>query len=384
MDEQHADNTQGLANTSNEAIDFKSKDVLAILEQPHPITPRQSMRGFDPMHADIVDYIVRITHRIWEEGDMGHIYDTYAHNCTVHTAYGLSYGVEETVSGSIAFLAAFPDRRLFAEDVIWTGDDEQGFHTSHLLVNKATNFGYSPWGAPTHKRVQYLAIANCAVLNNKIYEEWLVRDTAAIVRQLGFDVFAVAKKMAKKLAKFELMPVGETERLQGQHFPEPYQGKQAFEARATLSERIRAIEDWLKGVFHDTWNRRSFNRVLETHTSDAMMFAPNNATLYGAKHIRTYLLGFIAMFADVTLNVEHVYTSVVTSPAGDTYRVAVRWRIFGTHTSAGWYGSATGQRANILGVSHVHVIIKDGKPRINKHYFVFDELAVLAQLLRED
>lgn len=384
MDEQHADNTQGLVNTSNEAIDFKSKDVLAILEQPHPITPRQSMRGFDPMHADIVDYIVRITHRIWEEGDMGHIYDTYAHNCTVHTAYGLSYGVEETVSGSIAFLAAFPDRRLFAEDVIWTGDDEQGFHTSHLLVNKATNFGYSPWGAPTHKRVQYLAIANCAVLNNKIYEEWLVRDTAAIVRQLGFDVFAVAKKMAKKLAKFELMPVGETERLQGQHFPKPYQGKQVFEARATLSERIRAIEDWLKGVFHDTWNRRSFNRVLETHTSDAMMFAPNNATLYGAKHIRTYLLGFIAMFADVTLNVEHVYTSVTPSVAGDTYRVAVRWRVFGTHTGAGWYGQASGHRANILGVSHVHVVIKDGKPHIHKHYFVFDELAVLAQLLRED
>jgi predicted ester cyclase len=379
MDEQHTENTeQGLANTSNDAVDFKSKDVLAILEQPHPITPRQSMRGFDPVHADIVDYIVRITHRIWEEGDMGHIYDTYAHNCTVHTAYGLSYGVEETVSGSIAFLAAFPDRRLFAEDVIWTGDDQQGFHTSHLIVNKATNFGYSPWGAPTHKRVQYLAIANCAVVNNKIYEEWLVRDTAAIVRQLGFDVFAVAKKLAKP----ELMPVGETERLQGQHFPESYPETYTFEARATLPERVCAIEDWLKGVFHDIWNRRSFNRVLETHTSDAMMFVPNNATLYGAKHIRTYLLGFIAMFADATLNVEHVYTSV-SSETADTYRVAVRWRVFGTHTGAGWYGAATGQRASILGVSHVHVVITEGQPRISKHYCVFDEIAVLAQLLCE-
>jgi len=180
------------------------------------------------------------------------------------------------------------------------------------------------------------------------------------------------------------MPVGETERLQGQHFPEAYQERHAFEARATLSERVRAIEDWLKGVFHDTWNRRSFNRVLETHTADAMMFVPNQATLYGAKHIRTYLLGFIAMFADVTLNVENVYTSVTTSKTGDTYRVAVRWRIFGTHTGAGWYGQATGQRANILGVSHVHVVIEDGQPRISQHYFVFDELAVLAQLLRED
>ena len=382
MEERQDEAGQGLVNTSNaaaDAIDFKSKDVLAILEQPHPITPRQPMRGFDPMHADIVDYIVRITHRIWEEGDMGHIYDTYAQNCTVHTTYGISYGVEETVSGSIAFLAAFPDRRLFAEDVIWTGDDVQGFHTSHLIVNKATNFGYSPWGAPTHKPVQYLAIANCAVRDNKIYEEWLVRDTAAIVRQLGFDVFAVAKKLATP----ELMPVAETERLQGQHMPQPYQQQYAFDARATRSERVCAVEDWLKGVFYDIWNRRSFKRVRETHTADAMMFVPNNATLYGVNHIRTYLLGFIAMFADVTLNIEHVYTSLMTSEAGDTYRVAVRWRVFGTHTGAGWYGAATGQRVNILAVSHLHVVFEEGQLRIRKHYCVFDELAVLAQLLRE-
>jgi len=37
------------------------------------------MRGFEATYGDIVDYSVRITHRIWEEGDMGYIYETYAH-----------------------------------------------------------------------------------------------------------------------------------------------------------------------------------------------------------------------------------------------------------------------------------------------------------------
>ena len=43
----------------------------------------QSMRGFEPGYVNIVDYIIRITHRIWEEKDIGYIYDTYSHDCTV-------------------------------------------------------------------------------------------------------------------------------------------------------------------------------------------------------------------------------------------------------------------------------------------------------------
>ena len=31
------------------------------------------MRGFDGDYTDIVDYIVRIMHRIWEEKDIGHL-----------------------------------------------------------------------------------------------------------------------------------------------------------------------------------------------------------------------------------------------------------------------------------------------------------------------
>ena len=49
---------------------------------------KQSLRGFEEQYQDIVDYIVRITHRIWEEADMGYIYDTYSSKVSVHTAYG--------------------------------------------------------------------------------------------------------------------------------------------------------------------------------------------------------------------------------------------------------------------------------------------------------
>ena len=45
------------------------------------------------------------------------------------------------------------------------------------------------------------------------------------------------------------------------------------------------------------------------------------------------------------------------------YRVAVRWRLAGTHGRYGMYGKPTGRRVNVLGISHLHV--KDDK--ITKH-----------------
>ena len=33
---------------------------------PEDLGPRQSLKGFDPAYRNIIDYIVRITYRIWE------------------------------------------------------------------------------------------------------------------------------------------------------------------------------------------------------------------------------------------------------------------------------------------------------------------------------
>ena len=99
---------------------------------------RQSMRGFEDTYTDIVDYIVRITHRIWEDQDVGYIYDTYAPGCFVYDDSGPNYGVEQVVAGTIKRINAFPDTRHVADEVIWAGNDEQGFVTSHRYVTPAT------------------------------------------------------------------------------------------------------------------------------------------------------------------------------------------------------------------------------------------------------
>ena len=339
---------------------------LSALRQQDRVPEKQPLRGFDPQYKDIVDFIVRVTHRIWEEGDMGYIYDTYLHNVTVHTGYGVAYGVEDVVSGSVAFLAALPDRRMYAEDVIWTGDDEEGFHTSHLIMNTGTNTGYSPWGAPTGKRVTFLAIANCFIKNNRVVEEWLVRDTSAVVRQLGLDPWEVARE-ANPILPTTITTFGETDRLQGQMPPVAYRPQQEVSGGAY-------VEDFIKSLFHDVWNARHFNCIAERYGQNSSLHVPNHLEVRGVANIRAYHLSLVAMFPDAHLNVEHVYW---LGDADKGYRVAVRWRLAGTHERYGMYGKPTGQRVNVLGVSHLH--LKDDK--LTKHIMVFDELALLMQLV---
>lgn len=57
----------------------------------------QSMQGFDPIHTDIVDYIIRCTHRIWDERDVGLIYTHYTQNCVLYSAMGTIHTREEAV-----------------------------------------------------------------------------------------------------------------------------------------------------------------------------------------------------------------------------------------------------------------------------------------------
>src|SRR3569833_2906374 len=52
----------------------------------------QPMRGFEDTYVDIVDYIIRITDRIWEDQDVGYIYDTYAQGCRVNDDGGPKNG----------------------------------------------------------------------------------------------------------------------------------------------------------------------------------------------------------------------------------------------------------------------------------------------------
>src|SRR5205823_1481557 len=136
-------------------------------------------------------------HKIWEEHSIGLIYTHYVHNVTIWTTSGRTVGREAVVESTLRSLAAFPNRRLYGDDVIWSGNDQAGFHTSHRFTSVANNTGYSWFGPPTGRLAVHSGIANCLVKENRIVEEWVATDELGLLLQLGFDVREVVEKSVR-------------------------------------------------------------------------------------------------------------------------------------------------------------------------------------------
>jgi predicted ester cyclase len=65
---------------------------------------------------------------------------------------------------------------------------------------------------------------------------------------------------------------------------------------------------------------------------------------------------------------------------GEGHLIAVRWSAIGTHRGHGVYGPPTGRRVAIWGISQLAV--RGG--RIVQEWTVFNEFAILQQLLRDE
>jgi len=345
---------------------------INVLMNPGP-EKRQKLQGFDDDYVDIVDYIVRSTHKIWEEGGIGRIYNHYAHKAVIHTSDGLTYGRDKVIADSLKTMAAFPDIRLYADDVIWSGNDRDGFHSSHRIYWVGHNTGYSIYGPPTGRRVTRYGIAHCFVKENRVVEEWICRDELALIRQLGFDEHELARKMAAQEVANGIKPSkqfneGELERLRGQLPPEKYVSK---------TGRDFDPEVFVRGSIHEIWNWRLLNRIKDYYLPNYFVRTSGNRQLYGRGDLKAYILAWLAAFPDLAVQVDHV----CWQPNGpDGYRVATRWTLQGTHRGPGVYGEPTGKRIRIIGITH-HEIQND---KFVQEWTLFDEFALLKQLCTVD
>ncbi len=350
--------------TENQEITFESKgDISSILATGQERV--QSMKGFDEDYVDIVDYIVKITHRIWEEKGIGLIYDTYQHNVSVWTTEGLTYGREAVVEGTLRTQAAFPDVRLYADDVIWTGDDEEGFHTSHRITWVAHNTGYSIYGPPTGRKIVRRGIANCFVKENRIVEEWIARDEMSLVQQLGLDIWELLPKLVPADAAQAITEdvYGEMKRQVGQNPPQPWPEKSGgFD-----------IDDFIRGSYHEIWNRRRLDRIVQRYADYYLCHAPSSRELIGLGDYTAFVLMLLGTFPDAALTIDHLYWM---GNDQDGFRVMARWNLQGTHQGPGPYGTPTGRRVYLMGISH-HAV-KDGQ--FVEEWTCFDEVALLKQL----
>jgi predicted ester cyclase len=329
----------------------------------------QSLEGFDDVYTDIVDYIVRCTHRIWDERDIGLIYTHYTHNCVVYGTMGTVYNREDMVRDTIQRLVSFPERRGMATQVIWNGNDKDGFYTSHLVTSSGRHSQHGHFGPPTGRPFNWRTVADCMILKNRIYREWIVSDQMAAVRQLGLDADAFALRAARSLFERGLasVDIGENRRLLGQYPPET-----EADTSIASTELEAATLRWL----HEVWNKRMFGTIASVYAPTVQYHGPSMREHYGIAAVTHQHLGLLGSIPDLAYTPQHICS--VADVEGGT-KVAVRWVMEGHHLGYGLLqslGEPTGKRLQVMGMSHYH--IKDGK--VVDEWNVYDELSLLTQV----
>jgi predicted ester cyclase len=328
-----------------------------------------SMEGFDDIYTDIVDYIVRCTHRIWDERDIGLIYTHYTHNCVLYGTMGTIYDRESVVRDTIQRLVSLPERRGMATQVLWNGDDKEGFYTSHLVTGAGRHTQYGHFGPATGKTFVSRTIADCMIYRNKIYREWVVADNMAIIKQLGLDPHTFAYEAAKALFDkgLENIDIGENRRILGQQPPET-----KCDTSIANNEIEKETLEWL----HDVFNCRMFGRIEKVYAPNAQYHGPKMSELYGPAAVLHQHLGLVGSIPDAAYMPQHILSTPCEEGG---VKVAVRWIMEGHHLGFGILselGKPAGQRLQVMGMTHYHY--RNGK--IVDEWNVYDELSLLTQL----
>lgn len=336
---------------------------------PDDYGPRQRLTGFDPDYRNIIDYIVRITHRIWETDgrEVEYIGDCYSDDSIVYDDYGLQTGNKKIIADTHHTTGAFPDIILDAEEVIWAGDDEVAFHTSHLTRILGTNTGPSRYGDATGAKINVPVIANCVALGNDIFLEHVLYNTSAMLKQLGIDLWQEAERLAAdppagwprsaeiwddlRSAVSPARPLSEAEPVEG------------FDPDA-----------FARRVHDDIWNGQGAS-IEDVYATDIPFEGTTERKFTGRGAYRGYVDEIRSAFPDLSLQIDEVYWM---GNDADGWLISTRWSAEGTHSGIGLYRDPTGAGCQIWGITQWRV--KDAI--VEQEWQLFNEFDLMMQIAR--
>ena len=334
--------------------------TTAELLEPGP--PRQNLEGFEPVYRDVVDYIVRCTHRIWEEKNVGLCRTHYSEDCELHTLAGPAVGMEVVTQNTIGSLSSYADRVVLAEDVIWSEDAPGEYYSSHRIMSRSTHLGDEAGiGNATMHASGTTTIADCKVVANRIVEEWLVRDNVRALWQVGADPRALAEEQA------QADQTGDQQR----------HAWRAAMLAGTRSKADVAIPTGHPAALPARLLRSAFRDDLYGDAAETLSPAAEIRWPSGRNGLgRGYWIGcsmqLATMLHDRSFRLEHFAARPL--PHGDI-AVALRWSLTGKHRGLGPWGQPSSRDLLLLAISHYRLraglIVEDRT--------VFDEVAAMRQ-----
>ncbi len=318
------------------------------------------MQGFEKKYKDFPDFILKITQQIWEGKDVKSIAKFYTNDIPVRSPFGITYGNKPVIEATYSTLKEFPNRQLLGEDVIWNGNDEDGYHSSHRILSKGTHLGEGFYGKPTGKDIFYRVIADCACKNNQVYDEWIVRDQGAMVRQLGYS----PKEFAQKIIESE-GGINKAKNLFDSKSDKKSNYKPMSVKPNSAGEKYSNI---LNNIFLSEYEFKDYDR-------SSNIFWPGNKIGHGREDVMSLWNSLKNILSNIKFSIEHI--GYLEEP-GKNPKATIRWFLEGKHVNESKeYGKETNSNLFIMGINHAEF----GDYGINREWVLFDEVAIWKQII---
>jgi hypothetical protein len=280
--------------------------------------------------------------------------------------YGLQSGNQKIIADTHHTTGAFSNIELIADEVVWAGNDEIGFHTSHRTIIRGLNDGDSKYGPATGKSVDVLVIANCVALDNEIFLEHVLYNNSSLLQQLGLDLNRMAVNMAASPPAGWPRDAGVWRDLRLAAKP-----GQALSLISPVSGFD--VDAFVRSNLLELWNAGDYELLGKNYVEDFSFQGPTDRKFSGAIAYKEFLASLRLAFPDLVLQIDEVYWM---GNDVDGYLTSERWSATGTHRGDGLYGSASGCTVQIWGITQHR--IKQG--RINSEWMLFNELDLLMQI----
>ncbi|WP_299626323.1 ester cyclase [Pelagibius sp.] len=320
------------------------------------------MRGFDQKYQDLPDYIIAVTKEIWEDRGIATLRKHYSETIPVRTPSSIVVGNEAVIAATMATLAEFPDRTLLGEDVIWSGDEEEGYLSSHRLLSTATHLGNGVYGAATGKTLRYRILADCAAKDGQIYDEWMVRDQGAVVRQLGIE--------PKRFAADRITKEGGPDHCTRPLTPETDVAGR-YRGNGNGNDFGRRYADLLTRIM-----AADMAAIPQVYDRAAELQMPGGIAGHGWDAADRFWMGLRSAFPSAAFEIQHAIgrEDPLMPP-----RAALRWSLHGKHDGFGAFGEPTGAMVYVMGISHAEF----GPWGLRREWVLFDETAIWKQILMQ-
>lgn len=307
------------------------------------------------------DYIRGVTYEIWEDRQIASLHQSYGADMVMRNTQGLILGNTEVIKDTLAAQAAFPDRALLADDVIWCGTERDGYLSSHRVYITGTHTGHGVFGPPTGQRVSCFCIADCFVEDDVITDEWLCYDMSSMVQQLGHTPQSWARDMLAREGDTPQRPF-----TADQDRPGPYDGTGNDHARGEQLARIlaRVMGYDVKAIGDD------YDRAAAIHHAGGIEGR-------GPAFAEAQWMQLRTAFPDASFKVHH---RIGRSDPGQPDRAAVRWSLDGHHTGHGKFGPPTGAPVHIMGFTHAEF----GPWGLRREWSLWDEVAIWKQIMMHE